>query len=240
MLASPSRLDLSFVVIGHNPGDIKTVYTSRLPPLPIRIDYSHSYGTPTNKDVDRVLAALKHCDLRVRGIVFNGKDLQQLEKVFKEMKRPFPALERLEISTDGRKLQLPPTFLKGSASRLRCLKMFPVSFKSISRLLSSATALVELFLSLDTIFGSSPMASLSAYLQAMPCLRWLALKLHSEMSHNDRTLKSRENGGKIAPLSQFTFLHFYGHRLFLTVLCLDWRPSHSELSTFNCMDALTT
>ena len=74
------------------------MYTPRLPPLPIRIDYSHSYSAPTNKDVDRVVAALKQCDLRVRGILLKGKDLQQLEKVFKEMKRPFPALERLEIS----------------------------------------------------------------------------------------------------------------------------------------------
>jgi hypothetical protein len=58
-----------------NPGRMQTVYTTHLPPLPIRIDYSHSYGTPTNKDVGPVVAALKQRDLRVRGTVFNGKDL---------------------------------------------------------------------------------------------------------------------------------------------------------------------
>ena len=225
VLASPSRLDLSLVLIKHNPGKMQTVYTPRLPPIPIRIDYDHSFRTMTNKDIDRVVAALRQRDRRVRGIVFKGGDLQQqqLEKVFKAMKRPFPSLERLEIyrsSLDDRKLQIPPTFLRGSAPRLRRLKLFPVSFKSISQLLSSATVLVELSLSIDTIFGSSPTESLLAHLQAMPCLRWLALKLRSEMSHNDRILsrESCENGGKVFPLSQLTFLYFNGHRLFLNSL----------------------
>jgi hypothetical protein len=199
VLASPSSLDLSLVLIEHNLGNImKTVYTPRLPPLPIRIDYA--YGTPTDKVVDCVVTALKQCD-RMYGIAFKGKCLQ-LAKVFREMKRPFPALERLEIcrsSANSRTLQLPPTFLGGSAPRLRRLKMFPVFLKSISHVLSSATALVELSLKIDTIFGPSPTASLVAYLQAMPCLRWLALFLPPVISY-PHVLKSPENGGKIVPL----------------------------------------
>jgi hypothetical protein len=188
---------------------MQTVYTPRLPPLPIRIDYAD--GTPTDKDVSRVVAALKQRD-RVHGIVFKGKD-SQLEKVFRVMKRPFPALERLEIcNLYG--LKFPPTFLGGSAPRLRRLKMCPVSLKSISQLLSSAAVLVELSLNIDTVFGSSHTESLVAHLQAMPCLRWLALNLPSEISDN-RIVEPPENGGKIVPLSKLTFFHFYGHRVFL-------------------------
>jgi hypothetical protein len=168
-----------------------------------------------DKDVGRVVAVLKQRD-RVHGIVFKGKGLQ-LGKVFKEMKRPFPALERLEIchhESYRLKLPSPPTFLGGSAPHLRRLKMLPVSLQSISHLLSSATALVELSLKIDTIFGPSPTASLVAHLQAMPCLRWLALCLPPVMSL-PHILKSLENGGKVVPLSKLTFFHFYGHRVFL-------------------------
>ena len=218
VLASPFRLDLSLVLIDRNPGNMKTVYTPRLPSLPIRIDYP--YGPTTdNSDVDRVIAALKRRDRRVRGIVFKGNDLH-LKRVFKEMKCPFPELERLEIcgsSAHGWNLQFPPTFLRGSAPRLRRLKMSPVSLESVSKLLSSATALVELSLSIDTIFGSSPTESLVVHLQAMSCLRWLALTLPPRISHNEIP-EHREKGWNIVSLSKLTFFHFYGHRLFLDSL----------------------
>ena len=228
VLGSPSRLDLSLVLIEHNPGHMKTVYTTRLPSLPIRIDYA--YGTPTNNDVSRVVAALKQRD-RVRGIVFKGQDLQ-LGKVFGKMKCSFPVLERLDIchSSGLVNLKLPPTFLRGSAPRLRRLKMSPVSLKSISQLLSSATALVELYLNIDTIFGPSPTSSLIAYLQAMPCLRWLTLKLTCGISHN-LIPESPENGGKIVPLSKLTFFHFYGHQVSLDGLMSGL--SAPSLETFN-------
>jgi len=211
VLASPTRLDLSIAVEGHNPGNMKTVFTPRLPSLPIRIDYSHV--TPTNTDVNRAVAALKQRD-RMRGIVFKGNDLQ-LKKVIREMKYPFPELERLEICHALHKyLNLPSIFLRGSAPRLRRLKMCTVPLKSIAQLLSSATALVELSLKIDTIFGPSPTSSLVAYLQAMPCLRWLALTLPSVI-YDTRIPTSPKNGGKIVTLSKLTFFHFYGHPGFL-------------------------
>jgi len=213
VLESPSRLDLSLVLIAHNLANVKTVSTRRLPSLPIRIDYP--YGTPTSNGVNRVVAALQQRD-RVRGVVFKGND-SQLEKVFREMTCSFPALERLEIKgVYGDDLNLPPRFLRGSAPRLRRLKMSEstVPLKSISQLLSSATALVELSLEIDTIFGPSPTESLVALLQAMPCLRWLALNLPSVTFHT-HIPASPENGGKIAPLSKLTFFHFYGHQVFL-------------------------
>ena len=208
MLESPFCLDLSIVLIGHNLGNMKTVFTRHLPSLPIRIDYA--YANLTSNDVNCAVAALKQRD-RVRGIVFKEKD-SQLEKDFREMNCSFLALERLEISS-AYNLDLPPTFLSCSAPRLRRLKMSPVPLKSISQLLSSATALVELSLRVDTIFGPSPTASLVAYLQAMPCLRWLTLNLPSGIFHTGIPA-SPENGGKIVPLPlpTLTFFCFYGHR----------------------------
>jgi hypothetical protein len=93
---------------------------------------------------------------------------------------------------------------------LRCLKMLPVSLESISHLLSSAMALVELSLKIDIIFGPSPAASLVAHLQAMPCLHWLALCLPPVISH-PHILKSLENGEKIVPLSKLIFFSPLAH-----------------------------
>jgi hypothetical protein len=213
MLASTSRLDLSLVIIAKNPGHIKTIFTPRLPPLPIRIDYE--YGTSTYNDLGRMVAALKHRD-RVRGIVFKGPD-EHLEKLFKAMKFPFPTLDRLEICHSCGDLKLPPTFLRGSAPRLRRLKLSTVLFASISRLLSSATALVELSLNIDTIIGPSPAESLVGYLQAMPCLRWFALTLRE--GYSPAKIQAHPMKGEtVVPLPKLTFLHFCGHQAFLDAL----------------------
>jgi hypothetical protein len=213
VLASTSRLDLSLVIIAENPGCMKTVLTPRLPPLPIRIDYE--YGTLMYNDIGRMDAALKHRD-RVRGIVFKGAD-EHLEIIFKAMKFPFPALDRLEIYHSCGDLKLPPTFLRGSAPRLRRIILSPVLLASISRLLSSATALVELSLNIDTIIGPSPAESLVAYLQAMPCLRWFALTLRK--GYSLAKIKAHPMKGEtVVSLPRLTFLHFSGRQAFLDAL----------------------
>jgi hypothetical protein len=215
VLASTSRLDLSFVIIARNPGHMKMILTPHLPPLPIRIDYA--YGISTYNDLGRMVAALKHRD-RVRGIAFKGPD-EQLEKLFKAMKSPFPALDRLEIirNSSGHDLKLPPTFLRGSAPRLRRLKLSDVLFASISRLLSSATALVELSLKVDTIVSPSPAESLVAYLQAMPCLRWLALTLRGRYSPAKIQAPSMK-GETVTALPKLMFLYFRGRQASLDAL----------------------
>jgi len=227
MLGSPSRLDLSLVLIEHSLGNMKTVSTTPcLRSLPIRINYAWQNNL-TSKDVERIAAALKQRN-RVHGIVFEGQTLQ-LEEVFRKMRCPFPALERLEICCPCPP-KLPPTFLRGSAPRLRRLKMSPIHFKSISQLLSSAMALVELSLQIDTVFGPSPTTSLVAYLQNMPCLRWLTLSLPSLILPTSIPAFS-ENGGTIVPLSKLTFFRFYGHQVFLDDLM--FRLAAPSLWTFS-------
>ena len=213
VLASPSRLDLSFDMTARNPGHMKTIFSPRLPPIPIRIDYVH--GAQTYNDLCRVVTALKHRN-RVRGIVFKGPDAH-LGKLFKAMKSsPFPVLERLEIchSYLGSHLKLPP---RVSAPNLRRLELCTVSFVSISQLLSSATALVDLSLQMDSIFGPSLTVSLVAYLQAMPCLACLSLTL-SDRSPRAKIQVPSLKGETIVPLPKLTFFHFRGHRAFLDVL----------------------
>jgi hypothetical protein len=85
---------------------------------------------------------------------------------------------------------------------------------SISRLLSSATALVELSLTIDTIFDLSPTMSLVAYLQTMPSLRLLSLTLPRVNSGVRAPIES----GKIVPLPRLTFFDFDGDQVFLDVL----------------------
>ena len=213
VLAAPSRLDLSFVLIANNPGRIKTILSPRLPPLPIRIDHVH--GDFTHDDLGRVVATLKHRD-RVRGIVFEGLGAQ-LEMFFKAV-RSSHFLERLEIRHHGGSLlELPPRFLRGSAPYLRRLELCTVSLASISQLLSSATSLVELSLGLDCIFGTSPTVSLVAYLQAMPCLRWLALRLREGNPPANIQAPSMKPE-TVVPLSKLKFFHFHGRRAFFEVL----------------------
>ena len=145
------------------------------------------------------------------------------------MRCPFPALERFEICCPCL-LKLPPTFLRGSAPCLRCLKMLAIHFKSISQLLLSTTALVKLSLQIDTVFGPSPMTLLVAYLQNIPWLHRLTLSLPSLILPTS-ILAFSENGGRIVPLSKLTFFCFYGYQVFLDDLMS--RLAALSLQTFS-------
>ncbi|KAI0253831.1 hypothetical protein BJV78DRAFT_1189636 [Lactifluus subvellereus] len=149
---------------------------TRLPHLPIVVDYSR-VSIQTWKEQNCVAAALRHPD-RVRRIAITGEDLV-LDKVYREMNRPFPTLESFELPnmTYGPRFEVPTTIFKGSAPSLRRLHLQHVSFASVSQLLSSTTGLVELDLDTDTIVCPSPVASLLTHLQGMPCLRRLQLRL---------------------------------------------------------------
>ncbi|KAH9994174.1 hypothetical protein BJV77DRAFT_313349 [Russula vinacea] len=150
MFASPSRLDLYFVLGPNQKGDMKTIMSRRhSPPLPIEIDFNgwfESWGkSVTTKEMDRILAALKQPD-RIRGITLTGS-ADDLNKLFKATRRPFPALENLALcERNYERLNIPAAFLKGTDLHLRTLRLQHVSLPSISRFLSSAPALTDLTL----------------------------------------------------------------------------------------------
>ena len=213
VFASSTRLDLCLVVSAHNPGNMKTIFSPRLPPLPIAIDYDClPVGTASHvktKVFSRMLAALKRCD-RVHAITFLGT-APDFDELVKATKHHFPILENLKLqNVDTRitELELPSTFLNGSAPHLRSLKLHRISLTSITSLLSSATVLIELNLRLYTPFS---MASLLAHLRNMHCLRHLELMLRI------RGAPSSTNG-PIPPtnpedtflLSKLTSFHYQG------------------------------
>jgi hypothetical protein len=164
--------------------------------------------------MDRLSSALKHHD-RVRGISLIGVD-RNFAKFFEESKRTCPMLESLQLLHVGNHtLSFPAKFLGGSTPHLQRLQVNSVHFASISRILSSATALVELSLGMDTTFGPSPEVSLLVYLQAMPCLRSLKLKISTRSLEG---LMYPTNPKNLVTFSHLTCFHYTGHSAALSTL----------------------
>jgi hypothetical protein len=215
MFASSSRLDLYFVLGSNQEGDMKTIMSRHSPPLPIEINYNRWVESLTTKEMGRILAALK-CPDRILGFTLTGS-ADDLNKIFKATaRRPFPALESLALRDGKRKkLKIPATFLKESDLHLRTLKLQHVSLPSISRFLSSAPALTDLSLVLDTDVGPPlAMSLLLSYLQGMHYLRRLELDTTSEIDGLVRPTKPEER----FPLAKLTFFHYRGHSAFLNTL----------------------
>ncbi|KAH9066415.1 hypothetical protein EDB87DRAFT_717083 [Lactarius vividus] len=190
------------------------------PPLfPIWIDYRSASWT--EKEENFVLAAISH-HTRVCGIVLQ-RPFKDMVKLLTALSHPFPKLERLEICPThgcfGQNLILPTAFLSGSAPCLRHLTLRGVVPSCLSPLLSSATSLVELSLTLKVAFGALPEASFIASLQCMSFLRRLDLYLNYWAD-------TRYSGSgppppdprDVVPLSKLTHLTFTGQRLYWEAL----------------------
>ena len=219
VFASFTRLDLCLFVRNRNPGNIKTIFSPRLPPLPIVIDYNYRFSGASRtgtKELGRMLAALKRCD-RVRGITFSALP-PDFYKLTKATKCPFPILEDLQLCNMGcgMDLELSVTFLKGSAPNLRRLILDRISLTSISSLLSSATMLTELCLTTYTPFSTE---SLLAPLQSMHFLRRFELKLQVWKAPNSiNGPMPPTNPGDTFLLSKLTYFLYCGPSLFLSAL----------------------
>jgi hypothetical protein len=217
MLASPLRLDFA-ITVGHiKPDDIETILSG---PLPIHIRYKIGpwrFRTPSGSPLLRLRETLKHHD-RVREISFEVLGAWW-DEFFKETNRPFPALETLVLrfgQYSGKRI--PESFLRGqdpSVLHLRHLRLQCISFESISGLLLSATALTDLFLKVDTVFGSSPETSLLACLQSMLCLSRLDLFISYDLFDPPPYPLTPQD---IVPLSKITYFHYLGHIEFLEPL----------------------
>ena len=218
IFASSTRLDLCLVVSTNNPGNMKTIFSPHLPPLPIAVDQCLPVGTASHvkaKEMGRVLSALKRCN-RVRGITFSGI-APDFNRLFKATKHPFPMLENLELcnlDTGITVLKLPATFLNGSAPHLQSLKLYWISLTSMSSLLSSTTMLTELCLRICT---SSPTASLLAHLKDMHCLRHFKLQTLQTFS-SINSLMPPTNPEDTFLLSKLTSFQYQGSNLFLNAL----------------------
>ncbi|KAH9071571.1 hypothetical protein EDB83DRAFT_2364753 [Lactarius deliciosus] len=193
-----------------------------LPLLPISVDYRD--GPWTEKEESLALVALSHRS-RVRSVALRRPYTKQhMGKLLKALSHPFPQLESLEIfPIDERKgeLVLPAKFLSGSALCLRRLILREVLWSCLSPLLSSATGIVELALTVKVEYMALPEASFIANLQHMRRLRRLELELKSlplpETIINDDP-RPPTGAGDIVPLPEFTQLVYIGPRRFFEAL----------------------
>ncbi|KAH8989200.1 hypothetical protein EDB86DRAFT_1933234 [Lactarius hatsudake] len=216
MLLSPSRLHLHLLFTPCRSS--RAIVLNCLPPLPILVDFSAETGTWTNKEVNLALAAIKHRS-RVHGIALRRSYLEMF-RLLKALNHPFPGLGSLEISpSDGNyELLLPAGFLSGSAPSLRQLSLRVVAPRRLSPLLSSATGLVELTLTLRVVSVALPEAWFVADLQRMSHLRRLELNLDYYDTRNPYPTALPASAGDVVRLSELTHIFFRGHRLYLQAL----------------------
>ncbi|KAH9035515.1 hypothetical protein EDB85DRAFT_2143680 [Lactarius pseudohatsudake] len=238
VLSSPSRLHLHLLFTPHRSS--MAIMLNSLPPLPILIDYC--VASWTEKEDIFALAAIKHHS-RVRGIALR-RPYKDMAKFLRALSCPFPGLESLEICPPNKtysrchdhELILPATFLSGSAPCLRQLTLREVVPECLSPLLSSATSLSELTLTLRVAYTALPEASLIANLQGLSHLRRLELSL--DYWPNTRYPEPPEppaSAGDAVPLSKLTHLIFTGHILYLQPLVVGLAaPSLQHLDATLC------
>lgn len=148
ILASPRRLNLQLLCTCTTPVR-KDLGLWPTIPLAIRNNSNSPYINYTRED--NILAALKHSD-RVRNITLSMKNcLYSVEKVFKTMQKPFPALSHLRLSITNPSplysaIILPNEFLGGDASSLQELWLIEISFPALPTLILSAINLIDLHL----------------------------------------------------------------------------------------------
>jgi F-box-like len=179
VLSSSSRLRLRIYFTVIAPTRAAMLTRPPLASLPIVVDYFRLDRTA--RPPERLVSAMSYPN-RVCRIVVAVRGAISFDRIFKALDSYFPALESLEIC-DKRiydsevNLPLPPTFLKTSTKSLRRLELRYVILASLPPLLSAATALVDLTLSVDKIICLQSDVSLLVLLQYLPRLRHLDLSI---------------------------------------------------------------
>lgn len=240
MFASPSRLDLGITVGPQRSSLIKTILSG---PLPIFFEYASFYriGDPPSVKFQQMRTAFGYHRDRVREICFEGTNAD-FYRFFEVTDCPFPVLESLVLDFKvASETRLPHTFLRGpklSDLHLRRLEFRRALLASVSGFLSSATALTELTLQIDTVFGSSPETSLLACLQGMPYLHSLHLTiLNSDLSGSLSQPSAPED---IVPLSSLTRFCYVGHPAFLSALLAGFSAPSLWGVDFSFLDSISS
>ena len=237
MFASCSRLDLGITVGPQRPSLAKPILSG---PLPILVEYTgvHSYRDLAGSEFWLMCTAAfgphRH---RVREISFEGPN-DNFNKFFEATNCPFPVLESLVLNFKADfKLKLPDTFLRGPNLpdlHLRRLRIGRALLASVSGFLLSATALTDLSLEIDTVFGPSPETSLLACLQGMPCLRSLNLSIRKRFDSPSQPSTPED----IVPLSNLTCFRYVGHPVFLSALLAGFSAQSLQDVDFSFPDSI--
>ncbi|KAH9173330.1 hypothetical protein EDB89DRAFT_2068788 [Lactarius sanguifluus] len=185
-----------------------------LPRLPILVDCSveDSIAPWTEKEDKLAIDAIRH---RSRALNHPFPELESLE-----ISSPYFHLRRVRGLVSGHDTFLPVRLLSGSAPSLRRLTLQEVVPECLSPLLSSATGLVELALTINIPYGALPEASLIADLQRMSYLRRLELKAISVVipTNLNTILDPPPRPACTGTLSKLTDLIFVGHGRYFQVL----------------------
>ena len=191
---SPRRLDVRVL---YTPKRQVKVMLDTWPNLPIHILCATADGYKAWRwhGENNLIAALEHTD-RICQIQLDGPG-SQLEGILLAMRKPFPALTGLDISSsDDTDLEamagLPEAFLGGCAQHLRSCKLWEVEFPGIWKLLLTANHLVTLILwNIPHSMYASP-EEMVTYLSTMPNLESLSIGFRSPQSlHNWRDQLNR-------------------------------------------------
>jgi hypothetical protein len=182
VFASPRRLDLQIFCTN------KTRVRKNLgiwPALPLVIQYRYTGRSIRPRGEGNVVAALQHPD-RVCHVHLDIKG-SQLGKMAKVMKKPFPVLTRLFISSnEGNAPVLPAKFLEGSAPRLQSMSLFGIPFPALPMLLLSTSDLVNLHLDNIPPTGYISPEKIVACLAALPRLESFTIKFKLATPRPDR------------------------------------------------------
>jgi len=201
VLASPQRLHLLLACNGGTP-------TRRSldiwPPFPIAVTcFLRDVGN--GKGIDNIIAALEQCD-RVSEITLDGPNFV-LERFFGAMRKPFPALTHLRLSSSiyrGGPLALPDTFLGGFSPSLRSFTIMGVTFPAFPKLISSSSQLDTLRLWDIPYAGYISPAEIATCLARLPNLKLLSIGFQFP-SPPDRTTPPPPTRVVLPTLNYFKF-----------------------------------
>jgi len=180
ILASPGRLGLRLLCTAGMPlSDTLRVW----PTLPIFI-FGPDDPASLVEGVSDVVASLYHCE-RVHQVALPDVPICALEKLAAAMRKPFPALERLELGANPDTApapSLPHEFLGGSAPSLQLLRLIGIPFPSLETTLPSFSQLVELSLKDIPHSGYFPPEAIVTGIAKLSRLQKLRLHFRSPLS----------------------------------------------------------
>jgi hypothetical protein len=182
VFGSPCRLNLRLICTENTPArDTLDVW----PPLPLIIQNN---AILTTKGVDNILAAFERRD-RVYRIELREVNGSPLKKVLAVMQEPFSELTHLLLTsrdeTDEWLSVVPGSFLGGSAVRLCSLKLDGIPCPGLTKLLPTATHLVDLHLLEMPHSGYISPETMATALSTLTSLASLSLGFRSPQSFPD-------------------------------------------------------
>jgi hypothetical protein len=209
VLEEPRRLDVHFVVRGGEPeGHMLDIW----PTLPIFVRIYEFLGDM----VEELVAGLEEND-RVREVYCDVVE-EGLIELAEIMRKPYPALTRLDLRACDPEMEvIPGSFMGGSAPRLQSLYLRSLAYPALPNLLLSATGLVRLRLEDIPPSGYVSPEAMADCLSSVAGLKELQIEFQRSRRHPD-IASCRPPPIKRSVLPVLTTLSFKGANKYLDEL----------------------